>query len=89
MTDKTSRRYLFVAIDRATRWVYMEIYADQTENSNTDFLIKVKKPAPLKSLSFSPTTAANLRIASPLRKKKLVASIYLIVFARNLRLNIA
>ena len=24
----TERRYLFVAIDRATRWVFMEIYAD-------------------------------------------------------------
>jgi hypothetical protein len=28
MPDETQRRYLFVAIDRATRWVHMEIYAD-------------------------------------------------------------
>jgi hypothetical protein len=27
MPDETARRYLFVAIDRATRWVYIEIYA--------------------------------------------------------------
>ncbi|BDT60727.1 hypothetical protein MasN3_42210 [Massilia varians] len=26
MPDETSRRYLFVAIDRATRWVFMHIY---------------------------------------------------------------
>ncbi len=28
MPDDTTRRYLFVAIDRATRWVFMEIYSD-------------------------------------------------------------
>lgn len=48
MPDETSRRYLFVAIDRATRWVYLEIYADQTERSSTDFLVKVKKACPVK-----------------------------------------
>ena len=26
MADETSRRYLFVAIDRATRWVFVRIY---------------------------------------------------------------
>jgi hypothetical protein len=26
MPDETSRRYLFVAIDRATRWVFLHIY---------------------------------------------------------------
>ena len=31
MPDESSRRYLFVAIDRATRWVYMRIYKDETE----------------------------------------------------------
>jgi transposase InsO family protein len=47
MPDETSRRYLFVAIDRATRWVFMEIYADQS-GSSTDFLIKVKNACPIK-----------------------------------------
>lgn len=48
MPDETSRRYLFVAIDRATRWVFMEIYADQSDSSSTDFLIKVKDACPIK-----------------------------------------
>jgi transposase InsO family protein len=48
MPDETQRRYLFVAIDRATRWVFMEIYADQTENSSADFLGKVKAACPIK-----------------------------------------
>ena len=48
MPDETSRRYLFVAIDRATRWVYLEIYADQTEASSVDFLSKVKAACPIK-----------------------------------------
>jgi transposase len=38
MPDERSRRDLFVAIDRATRWVFMHIYADQTEASRCDFL---------------------------------------------------
>jgi hypothetical protein len=46
--DETQRRYLFVAIDRATRWVHMAIYADQTENSGVDFLTKVRKACTIK-----------------------------------------
>jgi hypothetical protein len=46
--DEKARRYLFVAIDRATRWVYIEIYADQTEGSSVDFLAKVKAACPIK-----------------------------------------
>jgi len=48
MPDETQRRYLFVAIDRATRWVYLRIYADQTEHSSVDFLRRVKQAAPMK-----------------------------------------
>ena len=48
MPDETERRYLFVAIDRATRWVYMDIYADQTDSSSVDFLAKVKTACPIK-----------------------------------------
>jgi transposase-like protein len=48
MPDETARRYLFVAIDRATRWVYMEIYANQTDDSSVDFLSKVKAACPIK-----------------------------------------
>jgi hypothetical protein len=38
MPDETSRRYLFVAIDRASRWVFLHIYDDQSEESSLDFL---------------------------------------------------
>ena len=48
MPDETQRRYLFVAIDRATRWVYFRIYRDQTEVSSTDFLRRLKLAAPMK-----------------------------------------
>jgi transposase InsO family protein len=42
MPDVTSRRYLFVAIDRATRLVLMHIYDDMTEASSADFLRRLK-----------------------------------------------
>jgi hypothetical protein len=35
MPDETSRSYLFVAIDRATRWVFLHIYGDMTELKRT------------------------------------------------------
>lgn len=45
MPDETSRRYLFVAIDRATRWVFMHIYSDMTDKSSVDFLHRLKLAA--------------------------------------------
>jgi transposase-like protein len=48
MPDEQVRRYLFVAIDRATRWVFMEIYADQTDGSSVDFLNKVTSACPVR-----------------------------------------
>ena len=48
MPDETERRYLFVAIDRATRGVYLRVYADQSEVSSTDFLRRLKTKAPMK-----------------------------------------
>jgi transposase InsO family protein len=48
MPDETQRRYLFVAIDRATRWVFVRTYRDQTERSSTDFLRRLKRAAPMK-----------------------------------------
>lgn len=47
MSDEASRRYLFVAIDRATRWVYLRLYANQSEQSSTDFLRRLKAAAPM------------------------------------------
>lgn len=48
MPDETSRHYLFVAIDRATRWVYIELNADQTDSRSVDFLAKVRQACPVK-----------------------------------------
>ena len=48
MPDEEQRRYLFVAIDRATRWVFIDIYEDQTDKSSTNFLSKVIKACPFK-----------------------------------------
>lgn len=48
MPDEQDRRYLFVAIDRATRWVFMHIYADQSEKSSVDFLNRLERAAPMK-----------------------------------------
>ena len=47
MPDETHRRYLFVAIDRATRWVYFRTYRNQSEASSTDFLRRLKGVAPM------------------------------------------
>ena len=48
MPDETSRSYLFVAIDRATRWVFLRVYADQGEDSSVDFLERLHEAAPMK-----------------------------------------
>jgi len=48
MPDETSRRYPFVAIDRATRWVFLHIYGDMTNRSSVDFLRRLKLASPIK-----------------------------------------
>jgi transposase InsO family protein len=48
MPDEDSRSYLFVAIDRATRWVYLRVYRDQTEASSSDFLRRLRQAAAFK-----------------------------------------
>ena len=48
MPDESSRSYLFVAIDRATRWVFLRTYRDMTEKSSVDFLRRLKEAAPMK-----------------------------------------
>lgn len=47
MPDECHRRYLFVGIDRPTRWVFMHIYADQSEDSSVDFLNRLERAAPM------------------------------------------
>ncbi len=48
MPDESARRYLFVAIDRATRWVFLHIYGDMTESSSVDFLRRLRETCPIK-----------------------------------------
>lgn len=48
MPDETSRSYLFVAIDRATRWVFLRIYPDQSEASSVNFLQRLYVASPVK-----------------------------------------
>lgn len=48
MADESGRRYLFVAIDRATRWVFVAIKKDKTAASARSFLKALHKACPLK-----------------------------------------
>lgn len=48
MADEDHRRYLFVAIDRATRWVFVRIYLAQTAANARRFLRDLKRAAPMK-----------------------------------------
>lgn len=46
MPDEIQRRYLFVAIDRATRWVYLEVRNSQSAQEAQGFLKNLKAKAP-------------------------------------------
>ena len=48
MPDEAQRRYLFAAIDRATRWVYVEVLKDKSANSAQGFLQRLIKASPFK-----------------------------------------
>ena len=48
MAGESARSYLFVAIDRATRWVYLEIRKDKSARSARAFLNKLIQAAPFK-----------------------------------------
>lgn len=48
MPDETQRRYLFVAIDRATRWVFVQIHPHKTVATAQAFLTALSKTAPFK-----------------------------------------
>ena len=47
MSDETSRSYLFVAIDRATRWVFVQIRKNKTAASAKAFLNALYKACPV------------------------------------------
>lgn len=46
MPDERCRKYLFAAIDRASRWVYIEIRADKTAASASSFLDNLVRKVP-------------------------------------------
>ncbi|QNM96746.1 IS481 family transposase [Chitinimonas koreensis] len=48
MPDETERRYLFVAIDRATRWGFVQIRPHKTAMAARGFLAALSKAAPFK-----------------------------------------
>jgi transposase InsO family protein len=48
MPDETSRRYLFVAIDRASRWVYLELRKSKSAQAAKGFLERLVAKAPFK-----------------------------------------
>jgi transposase InsO family protein len=48
MQDETRRRYLFVAIDRATRWVFVRVYPAKTAANARRFLRDLERAAPMK-----------------------------------------
>lgn len=48
MADEDRRRYLFVAIDRATRWVFVRIYPAKSAANARRFLRDLDRGAPMK-----------------------------------------
>lgn len=50
MPDETGRRYLFVAIDRATRWVFVRIMSSRTAANARRFLKELVRACPIKIL---------------------------------------
>jgi transposase InsO family protein len=48
MADEPRRRYLFVAIDRPSRWVYVAVKPDKTARTAKSFLAALVKRAPFK-----------------------------------------
>jgi transposase-like protein len=48
MPDQLEREYLFVGIDRATRWVYVELLANKSAEHASGFLKRLLQAAPFK-----------------------------------------
>ena len=46
MPDEDAHRYLFVGIDRASRWVYVEILGEKTAVNAASFLQRLVAKAP-------------------------------------------
>ncbi len=61
MPDEEQKRYLYVAIDRATRWVYLEVRRSQSAKV---FMKRVEGKAPFTTKRCSLTTVSRSPIAS-------------------------
>ena len=48
MADESRRRYLFVAIDRATRWVFIRIFTAKTSANARRFLRDLERTCPIR-----------------------------------------
>ncbi|CUH15355.1 Integrase core domain protein [Jannaschia seosinensis] len=48
MADETRRRYLFVAIDRATRWVFIRVFPAKTAANARRFLRDLERACPIR-----------------------------------------
>jgi transposase InsO family protein len=48
MADESRRRYLFVAIDRATRWVFIRIFTTKTAANARRFLRDLDRACPIR-----------------------------------------
>ncbi len=48
MPDEQQKRYLYVAIDRATHWVYLEIRSSQSAKDTRAFMKRAEEKAPSK-----------------------------------------
>jgi len=48
MADESSRRYLFVTIDRATRWVFMRVFNAKTAANARRFLRDLERACPMR-----------------------------------------
>lgn len=48
MADESRRRYLFVAIDRATRWVFIRVYNAKTAANARRFLRDLERACPMR-----------------------------------------
>jgi len=72
MADETSRRYLFVAIDRATRWVCIRIYKSKTAANARRFLRDLERTCPIRIRSILTDNGKEFtdRLFGPLRANK-------------------
>jgi transposase-like protein len=48
MSDESRRRYLFVAIDRATRWVFIHVFPTKTAANARRFLRDLERACPIR-----------------------------------------